>query len=44
MHIVKAAGFSRHYASLVRRGLHVPHPVHYEALAYLVDCRRQHRT
>ncbi len=44
MHIVKVTGFSWQYASLVRRGLYVPHPVHCEAMAYLVDCRRQHRT
>ena len=36
LQIVKATGFSRHYSSLVRRGLYVPHPVHYKALASLV--------
>ena len=40
LEIVKATGFSRQYASLVRRGLYVPHPVHYEALGRLVDCGR----
>ena len=34
--IVKATGFSRRYASLARRGLYTPHPVHYDALADLV--------
>jgi hypothetical protein len=41
MGIVKATGFPPRYASLVKRGLHVPHPVHYEALARLLgaaDC------
>ena len=37
LQIVKATEFSRHYASLVRRGLYVPHPVHYKALSSLVD-------
>jgi len=44
MEIVKATGFSPRYASLVKRGFYVPHPVHNEALAHLVDCRIQHRT
>jgi hypothetical protein len=35
-HIMKATGFSRRYASLARRGLYTPHPVHYDALADLV--------
>jgi hypothetical protein len=35
--IMKATGFSRRYASLARRGLYTPHPVHYSALADLVD-------
>jgi len=34
--IMKATGFSRRYASLARRGLYTPHPVHYDALATLV--------
>ncbi len=34
--IMKATGFSRRYASLVRRGLYVPHPIHYERLCGLV--------
>jgi hypothetical protein len=41
MEIVKATGFSPRYASLVKRGLYVPHPVHNEALARLLgatDC------
>ena len=33
LEIVKATGFSPRYASLVKRGLYVPHPVHNEALA-----------
>jgi hypothetical protein len=37
MDIVKATGFSPRYASLVKRGLYVPHPVHYKALSNLVD-------
>jgi hypothetical protein len=37
MQIVKATGFSRHHGSLVRRGMYVPHPVDYKALASLVD-------
>jgi hypothetical protein len=41
LEIVKATGFSRQYASLVRRGLYVPHAAHYEALGRLVDCRRE---
>jgi len=39
--IMKATGFSRRYASLARRGLYTPHPVHYDALATLVGSRRQ---
>jgi hypothetical protein len=35
-HIMKATGFSRRYASLIRRGLYTPHPVHYDALADLL--------
>ncbi|MCX6071369.1 MAG: hypothetical protein NTU91_11010 [Chloroflexi bacterium] len=34
--IMKATGFSRRYASLARRGLYTPHPVHYDALVTLV--------
>jgi hypothetical protein len=34
--IMKATGFSRRYASLARRGLYTPHPVHHDALADLV--------
>jgi len=34
--IMKATGFSRRYASMARRGLFTPHPVHYDALATLV--------
>jgi hypothetical protein len=37
MQIVRATGFSRHYASLVRRGMYVPHPAHCKALSNLVD-------
>jgi hypothetical protein len=39
--IMKATGFSRRYASLARRGLYTPHPVHYDALATLVGSRQQ---
>lgn len=35
--IMEATGFSRRYASLVRRGLYTPHPVHYGALRGLVE-------
>jgi CRISPR-associated endonuclease Cas1 len=38
--IMKATGFSRRYASLARRGLYTPHPVHYEALAMIVAGRQ----
>jgi hypothetical protein len=41
MEIVKATGFSPRYASLVKRGLYVPHPVHYEGLSSLVDTPRR---
>jgi hypothetical protein len=41
--IMKATGFSRRYASLARRGLYTPHPVHYDALATLVGTRPQAR-
>jgi hypothetical protein len=34
--IMEATGFSRRYASMVRRGLYTPHPVHYVALVDLV--------
>jgi hypothetical protein len=37
MQIVRATGFSRHDASLVRRGIYVPHPAHYKALSDFVD-------
>jgi len=40
-HIMEATGFSRRYASLARRGLYTPHPVHYDALATLVHSRQQ---
>jgi hypothetical protein len=33
---MEATGFSRRYASMVRRGLYTPHPVHYVALVDLV--------
>jgi hypothetical protein len=39
--IMKATGFSRRYASLARRGLYTPHPVHYDALAVLVGTRQE---
>jgi hypothetical protein len=35
--IADATGFSLRYASLVRDGAYVPHPVHYQALLKLVD-------
>jgi hypothetical protein len=34
--IAEATGFSLRYASLVRDGEYVPHPVHYPAIAHLV--------
>ena len=34
--IVEATGFSLYYASLVRRGLYVPHPMHYPDLSALL--------
>jgi len=40
-HIMKATGFSRRYASLARRGLYTPHPVHYDALAKLAGAAEQ---
>jgi hypothetical protein len=40
-HIMKATGFSRRYASMARRGLYTPHPVHYAALATLAGSRQQ---
>ena len=33
--IMKVTGFSRRYASLVRRGLCTPHPAHYDSLGKL---------
>jgi hypothetical protein len=39
--IMEAMGFSRRFASLARRGLYTPHPVHYDALATLVGSRPQ---
>ncbi len=38
--IMKATGFSRRYASLARRGLYTPHPVHNDALATLAGGRQ----
>lgn len=35
--IMKATGLSRRYASMIRRGIVVPHPMHLEALAALVQ-------
>ena len=35
--IMKATGFSRRYASLVRHGLYFQHPVHNESLAGMLD-------
>ena len=34
--IVRATGFSKRYASLVRRGEYIPHPMHYDKLVTLV--------
>lgn len=34
--IQKAIGCSPRYASLIRRGLYIPHPMHYDALGGLV--------
>ena len=33
--IARAAGISLRYASMIRRGLHIPHPLHYAALERL---------
>ena len=44
MDIVKATGFLPRYASLVNRGLYVPHPVHSEALARLLGAADGHST
>jgi hypothetical protein len=35
--IAKATGLSLRYASMIRRGDHIPHPVHYAKLASLVE-------
>jgi hypothetical protein len=37
--IARQAGISLRHASLVRDGLAVPHPLHKDALAWLVGCR-----
>ena len=34
--IVKATGLSKRYASLIRRGVVTPHPMHFDALRNLV--------
>lgn len=34
--IIKATGLSRRYASMIRRGMYVPHPMHYERLSGLI--------
>ena len=41
MEIRRATGFSPRYASLIRRGLYVPHPVHYESPISLEDAPRE---
>jgi len=35
--IIKGTGLSRRYASMIRRGMFVPHPVHYEELSGLIQ-------
>lgn len=35
--IATATGLSRHYCSLIRRGLRLPHPRHWDALHSLAD-------
>jgi CRISPR-associated endonuclease Cas1 len=37
--IIRATGFSPRYASLVKKGEYIPHPVHYPALSNLVGIR-----
>ena len=39
--IIKVTGFSPRYASLVRKGEYMPHPVHYSALAGLAGLREE---
>jgi hypothetical protein len=39
--IIKATGFSPRYASLVRKGEYMPHPVHYSTLARLARIREE---
>lgn len=34
--IIKATGLSRRYASMIRRGMCIPHPARYEALSQLI--------
>lgn len=34
--IIEATGFSRRHASMIRRGMHVPHPMHYARLVGLI--------
>jgi hypothetical protein len=39
--IIKATGFSPRYASLVRKGEYMPHPVHYSTFARLAGSREE---
>ncbi len=39
--IQKAIGCSPRYASLIRRGLYIPHPMHYAALRQLLEVTKQ---
>ncbi len=39
--IIEATGVSLRYASLIRRGLYTPHPMHYDALARLANIPHQ---
>ena len=41
--IMKVTGFSPWYASLVRKGKYMPHPVHYSTLARLAGIREEDR-
>jgi len=35
--IIKATGLSRRYVSMIRRGMHIPHPMHYRGLTVLLN-------
>ena len=38
---MKATGLSKRYASLIRRGVVTPHPMHFDALIDLVGVSRK---